>query len=377
MEVQVLPDGADFESSVPYHRLMTELCLGSWRLADFRGEPLPQPYTDSLRRMLQFLDSVQRPDGLLPQVGDADDGRLHILSEYGTWNPQDARHLFGPATQCFANPEWAPNAGEWGAWETAWWGFEPPAAPLARSIADGVRHFPYAGLTVARTPRRYLLVSNGIVGTGGFGNHKHNDQLGFEYHVDGCAVFVDPGSYVYTPDPEARNAFRSTRSHNTLMIDGHEQNEFRDDWLFRMFETARPTHVRCDDDGRCIVYTGRHRGYERLPSPVTHERTFTLSRIDGTLTIRDHVRASGNHRVRWHFRAAPGADVRVDVGGDVDIASGIARVTMSVPAGLTPSLAETWYSPSYGVRRRCIGITIETDVRVEGSREYVFRITSQ
>ena len=41
MEVQVLPDGADFESSVPYHRLVTELFLGAARLADYRGAPLP------------------------------------------------------------------------------------------------------------------------------------------------------------------------------------------------------------------------------------------------------------------------------------------------------------------------------------------------
>ena len=43
-------------------------------------------------------------------------------------------------------------------------------------------------------PRDYLLVTNGIVGTAGFGNHKHNDLLGFEYHVDGVPVLVDPGS---------------------------------------------------------------------------------------------------------------------------------------------------------------------------------------
>ena len=34
MTVQVLPDGADYESSIPYHRLVTELFLGSSRLAE-------------------------------------------------------------------------------------------------------------------------------------------------------------------------------------------------------------------------------------------------------------------------------------------------------------------------------------------------------
>ena len=34
MDVQVLPDGADYESSVPYHRLVAELFLGAARSAE-------------------------------------------------------------------------------------------------------------------------------------------------------------------------------------------------------------------------------------------------------------------------------------------------------------------------------------------------------
>ena len=98
-------------------------------------------------------------------------------------------------------------------------------------------------MTVVRTPRVFLLVTNGVVGTAGFGNHKHNDQLAFEYHLDGVPVFVDPGSHVYTSDPESRNRFRSTASHNTLMVDDVEQNEFKAEWLFRMFEKAHPEHL--------------------------------------------------------------------------------------------------------------------------------------
>src|SRR5207248_362281 len=112
--------------------------------------------------------------------------------------------------------------------------------------------------------------------TKGFGNHKHCDQLAFEYHLAGVPLLVDPGSHVYTSDPDTRNLFRSTRSHNTLMIDGEEQNEIRPEWLFRMFEHAAPEHVDWVERAEAVEYEGRHRGYARLSAPVVHQRRITL-----------------------------------------------------------------------------------------------------
>src|SRR5262249_25153662 len=202
MSVQVLPDGADYESSIPSHRLVTELFLGSARLADHQGEPMSAAYRARLREMVVYFAAVTRPDGLMPQVGDADDGRLHVFDGYGTTSPQDGRHLFGPASAMFAEPAWLAEAGDGAARAAAWWGLHlgvPPSGP-AREKSRG-RLFPQAGVAVMRSAgsqdlgasylgstyqgSTYLIVTNGIVGTNGFGNHKHNDQLSFEYHDAG------------------------------------------------------------------------------------------------------------------------------------------------------------------------------------------------
>src|SRR5262249_35226530 len=161
-------------------------------------------------------------------------------------------------------PEWTRLAGDAGRWETEWWGFESREliAGVARSPS---RLFPDAGLAVMRAGEsHYLLASNGIVGTKGFGNHKHNDLLSFEYHHSGVPLIVDPGSYVYTSDFAARNRFRSTASHNTLQIDGQEQNDLKPEWIFRLFETSHAEHVGFVETSECVEYTGRHHGYERF-----------------------------------------------------------------------------------------------------------------
>ena len=375
IDVQVLADGADYESSVPYHRLVTELFLGAARLADYAADPLPQNILDRLPAMIEFLAAVLRPDGLMPQIGDADDGRLHVLSGYGTWRPQDARHLFGPAAAMFRRADWAALGGESGRWEAVWWGLDPlePAVSSPELRAD-FRHFPMAGLTVMRRGRHYLLVTNGRVGTAGFGNHKHNDLLGFEYHVDGIPIFVDAGSYVYTSDPEARNLFRGTRSHNTMSVDGEEQNELRPEWLFRMFERANPEHLELRHKGEWLRYRGRHYGYAQLSQPVVVERTFALSIPDGRLTITDVLKGEGRHRLDWHFHFAPNVGVTLVTDDRIEIRTAGVALGMRLPCAVHAVVAPAWYSPSYGVREPCLGVDLFRDEEFAGRHEYGFEI---
>ena len=354
MRVQVLDDGADYESSVPYHRLVAELFLGAARVAEFDGEPLSSGYLQKLRQMMEFHQALTRPDGLMPQIGDADDGRLHIFTDYGTWKPQDGRHLLGPAGAMFGVPAWSAVGGEDGEWETAWWGFDATHADPSAMPAVVETLFPDAGLAVARVGRHYLLVTNGRVGTKGFGNHKHNDLLGFELHLDGTPLIVDPGSYVYTSNPDERNRFRSTAYHNTLRIDAVEQNDLRLDYLFRMFETSTVVHDHFTSTGDAVEYAGTHTGYERLPEPVTHQRTLRLLR-SGRLEVTDRLSGAGSHTYDWHFHLAPGVTADVRDGAIVCTAGG-RQWRLRAPADFVPVLSEAWYSPSFGVRVPCTAV---------------------
>ena len=371
--VQVLPDGADYESSVPYHRLVAELFLASSRLADFRGTPLSESYRARLRQMIDFLATVTRPDGLMPQIGDADDGRVHIFTPVTT--PQDPRHLFGPAGAMFHEPAWQALGGDAGRWEAAWWGLPEGAPSPVRTGEAASKLFPDAGLAVMRTGAHYLLASNGIVGTKGFGNHKHNDQLSFEYHHGGVPLIVDPGSFVYTSDFDARNLFRSTASHNTLLVDAVEQNEMRPEWIFRLFESSNAEHVLFDERPDAICYAGRHHGYERLPEGVTHEREFRLKKADGALEFTDRLHGRGAHQLRWHFHLAPGVEAAEAGDGSVELRARGRAWRLKVPDSLERSIEEGRYSPSYGVAVPCKVINATAQVVLAGTESWTFSVT--
>ncbi len=362
IEKQILDDGADFESSIPYHRLVLELFLASARLAAFHNRPLSPSYLKKLRLMAEYLLSTLRPDGLMPVTGDADDGRFHIFSQYGSWNPQDGRHILGPAAFLLDESTWLACAGPEAVWECTWWGFEildfPPADQPLPPVG---RLYPLAGNAVFRKDRDYLLITNARVGTQGFGNHKHNDQLAFELHLDGIPLLIDPGSHVYTADPGSRNLFRGTGYHNTLCIDGVEQNEIRPEWLFRMFETARAEHLSFEDSASRVDYVGRHIGYERLPEPVTHTRAFRLLKPFRTLLVADILEGKGSHLLEWHFHLAPEVSVRAAGEGEwVLHAKGREFYLKALEPDLEASISPARFSPSYGVTGECTALDIST-----------------
>ncbi|MFV0422660.1 heparinase II/III family protein [Oleidesulfovibrio sp.] len=97
-------------------------------------------------------------------------------------------------------------------------------------------YYPDAGWYIYRSDRVFLFVNAGPNGQNGNGGHCHNDKLSMELQIDGIDILRDPGTGLYTPIPEMRNAYRSAAAHFVpASLDG-EQNRFEADGLFWMHE---------------------------------------------------------------------------------------------------------------------------------------------
>ncbi len=99
---QVLPDGLDFEASIPYHRLVLELFFLAARYREACGLPVPDAYRDRLVTMAGFTQACTRPDGSTPLLGDADDARALPFGEQAIG---DHRHLAGLVGAHWSVPE--------------------------------------------------------------------------------------------------------------------------------------------------------------------------------------------------------------------------------------------------------------------------------
>jgi hypothetical protein len=306
MEHQVLADGCAHEASLPYHRLVAELMLCATQAADaLLPGTLPEWHRERLQRMLDVVAVVRRPDGLVPQVGDADDGRFLPLDDYGVADPRSHDHLFAQA------------------------GRPVPGAPRP-ALSD-------AGLWVLRDGPLWVLVRCGPTGMRGRGGHGHNDALSFELSVGDRPVVVDPGSYLYTADPAARNAFRSTAAHSTLRVDGREQNDLGLD-LFLLPERARARALQVDERR----FEGRHEGFG-----AGHVRTLTLEGGE-LLRVVDTIDDDHEHLLEYALPLDPGCTAQVHE-GEVVVRSGEWRIEVAAP-GMPLRVEDGWYSPSYGVR---------------------------
>ncbi|RME57492.1 hypothetical protein D6779_08585 [Candidatus Parcubacteria bacterium] len=318
---QVYPDGVDFEASTAYHRLVTEMFLSATLLARLNGHTFSPAYMARLERMLEFILHLTKPDGTVPLFGDNDNGRLHRLKVWDDppreW--RDFRYLLAVAAPLFNRPDFARAAGDQWA-EAVWfwgttvhdWRVQADAAPpeLPHSAV-----FPQAGIYILRHNDFYLAVDAGPNGQNDNGGHAHNDVLSFELSAFGRDWIVDPGTYVYTADYAARNRFRATAAHNTVMVDGQEQNRFDERLLFRMQADARPRVQAWQSTPAYDLLVAEHYGYTRLPEPVTHRRAFYLDKTESFCWIRDELAGTGQHRVEWFFHFHQGVQYQLDTQG--------------------------------------------------------------
>ena len=70
----------------------------------------------------------------------------------------------------------------------------------------------------------FCLADAGELGYLSIAAHGHADALSFTLAVGDEQLLVDPGTYTYHLDPEARAYFRGTRAHNTITLDGQDQS---------------------------------------------------------------------------------------------------------------------------------------------------------
>ena len=140
--------------------------------------------------------------------------------------PADASSTLAAAASALGDPALAVTPAS----EEVYWilGQAPMFSIAAGARSDWPsRMLASSGYFVSRTRHGDHLILD--AGAHGFlnGGHSHSDALAVVLTVGGDPVLVDPGTAMYTMNPALRDGFRSTRMHNTVVIDGRDHAEPR------------------------------------------------------------------------------------------------------------------------------------------------------
>jgi uncharacterized heparinase superfamily protein len=117
--------------------------------------------------------------------------------------------------------------------------------------------------------------------------------------VGGEEVLVDPGTYAYHTDPAWRRYFRSTRAHNTALVDDCDQSDQSGNFMWSRHANARC--IEFVDELPVQRFVGEHDGYRALRDPVTHRREIHYDARKRTFTIIDTLDCKAQHSVRLHW----------------------------------------------------------------------------
>jgi hypothetical protein len=352
---QTSDDGVDFEKSTSYHRLVLEAFLTSHLLLEGHGDRLSPRWLARLERMIEFVEAYTKPDGTVPLIGDADDGRVQKLGLQGI---NDHRYLLAVGAVLFNRGDFKRGSDGFG--DEAFWllgaeaaeafdAIDAPAAPLeSKAFHEG-------GFYVLRTDRAHVIVDCGEVGMHGRGGHGHSDITSLEIWLAGMNLVSDCGAYLYTASRDWRNRFRSTAFHNVLQVDGEELNRLiSPDHLWQLRDDARPLDVAWRWGEGADYFRGSHNGYARLDPPVRVTRKVLLVKDGPDVLVRDSADGSGSHQLVWRFHLDPAVSAAIDH-DDVHLRVADREAWLQIVDPLPGSritVEDGWISPSYGVRMK-------------------------
>lgn len=196
LDAQVYPDGAQIELSSGYHQVSLRNFVMGFAIGQLNDMPIPEDFVNKLERMYHYDLYLAMPNLLMPALNDGHQTDIRTYLRGG--------YKFFPKRTDF----------QWAATDRA-----EGTPPKDESSA-----FPYAGHFVMRSgwdPNdRYLFFDGGPFGYG----HQHEDKLNIMVYSHGRVHIVDPGNYPYDSS-QWRKYVLSTRAHNTVMVDGLEQNQ--------------------------------------------------------------------------------------------------------------------------------------------------------
>jgi hypothetical protein len=368
---QTYQDGGTKEQALGYHFFVLQFFTIAGIIARVTGDDMSPLYWSRLGKMYEFLGSIFEGGGNLPVFGDCDDGYVLDIGN----NPHDIRQWFAIGAVLFNRSDfkmWADNCTEsleWMPIESVHKNFSSIQIQQRKLI--GSKAFNETGYYLLQCGNRdspdciSVVFDCGPLGMGALAAHGHADALSFTLRAFGRDILVDPGTYDYFTYPACRQYFRSTKAHNTIVIDEQNQSEISGLFLWGRKANAKCLDWRPDDFGGVVI--GEHDGYSNLHDPVIHRRSIELDGQKKQVIVRDEIVCKEEHKIDIYFHLSEFCAIIKKSENNFLIDTGKGTINLKLDRNLIAEVfygsenpLSGWISRGYHHKQPCNAITGRT-----------------
>ena len=322
IDVQVYPDGFQYELSTGYHGTVSgnyNFVIQTARAIEY---DIPEAVSKNLERTFEMYMKLCRPCGTTPNLNDGGEAGVKGACNLGL--------SYFPYREDF---KWFATEGKEG------------TAPDFTSVA-----MPYSGMASMRTgwgkKDVWFFMESAPFGKG----HQHEDKLNVLMYAYGKDVLQDVGNYAYDTS-DMRKFILDTCAHNCAMVDDQSQRR-RPKYYWSPDMITRRSDLKWAFNGDYDVTEGIYNeGYGDTFVPVTHKRkaVFFKKGVNGSLPfalIIDRLTADDGaehkYSVSYQMNVQPYA-----VDGKVFTADFGDGVTMSVIGSVAPDVVVAQKTPFF------------------------------
>ena len=207
-EFSLLPDGTDLEQCFGYNMGLVNVFGDIYSNRELKGNKRLEKLYEKIMKRCEYLSQVKDPLGYTPALAKRQNNDDNSCKEIVRF------HNMYPQSEIITNIY---------------------NALIKHEVCRGMKasvDFPYGGYSVLRDgweeKDRYLLMKYSRYSQG----HKHEDANSVVVTAFGKRLLIDSGNYNYSNDPESmviNHYMQSSRSHNTIDVDGLSQSRIRMD----------------------------------------------------------------------------------------------------------------------------------------------------
>lgn len=339
---EVYPDGVHKELSGHYHNNVRQYFKRFVDIVRKGNRELPPLFESQINKMNDYMAAVMQPSGHGLNNNDSDMDYI--------------RNIIQKEAELSSREDWLYIAsyGKYG---------KPPDFTSS--------FYPYGGQLVMRDG--WSRKANwGFFDVGPWGTaHQHQDKLHLSITAYGSDILVDAGRYLYVNGP-FRSYFKGSRSHNVVLVDGHEQNK-----LPR--ETNKPITKEAFKltDSYDFSIASFDAGFGPLRS--THARAVFFDKEDLFWLIVDNINIDQPREITalWHFHPEVNVSeeqgvltARTEVGNLLICPIGIRSSETCLLKGQTEPYIQGWWSKKYNHKEASTAAEIK--VALERSQTFAW-----